>query len=744
MSGGGGSAIVGDPDFPKINFDLPTWTIKKFKEIALQFEIDVTSCKKKEEYRAVLKQAQQNQNCSKETNSSDLPETSTSNDATTVPPSGSGRTAPESEPSAATNSGPNVTRKVTLKVSVVRAVQERLDTFASPSNSETTALNFLCLRALPPTFYDRNDDDEAKITFAANRAINALMGEPQIPGDQDVINRTLQVEKVGDTYICDHEDFPEHDVTVELETGDHPEDDRPRILWLRYPTYDTWAHYCYVYLYTLFGYLNGPPFTRDERIEFSLDQNASKMIQDVDRGIRSLVSGGGVEKVTKKYNAYYLLNAQGEVVFLNAALLKRCPLKADIEDKSNGSSTYHEPLYVCAHQQGGPKRERRPMPVSWRKLPYNWYTPKIIRIMFLAFLWHFSSTPFNEIGVSSLFRESLCTFHATYPSDHLSNAWGDSAVIYSTKSIICMVLFIMSMYLVVRLRAKFCLFNMMWFAHKRFYFSTFSHSRRGLLQAPSPDDSKGLEFTVKMPTRPWTWKALKEYTQQYIKQLDEGSCNEPMRLKLKERSEAMMQIIYEDEGVSRLFVYRWLTTMNCQEEYEMWSNTLRSALGVFSVSNQNDPDIVLADNIVTGRNTVLSASFLQQEVYNRHSVFRITVPGQVTVGRELMTYMFYPFYMMNGSIYWVQLCAGLFFGFWYTTWLPMILPEECDHSHDGSQTLSIWNSVLLFWWANTFSALVVDLGDTDVQDWGKAWFWPKSLSTIPPWAVAMLLAILFC
>ena len=71
-----------------------------------------------------------------------------------------------------------------------------------------------------------------------------------------------------------------------------------------------------------------------------------------------------------------------------------------------------------------------------------------------------------------------------------------------------------------------------------------------------------------------------------------------------------MQTIYEEEGVSRLFVYRWLTTMNCQEEYEMWSNTLRSALGVFSVGNQNDPDIVLADNVVTGRNTVLTLNVL--------------------------------------------------------------------------------------------------------------------------------------
>ena len=125
-----------------------------------------------------------------------------------------------------------------------------------------------------------------------------------------------------------------------------------------------------------------------------------------------------------------------------------------------------------------------------------------------------------------------------------------------------------------------------------------------------------------------------------------GMATDKIRQEMEsERDEAMMQIVYEEKGLLRFAIYRWVLPEECgktlsTEEFENWQSTLRSALGVKTVS-QSAPDMILSDHFSSGVNTVMSKEFLEHRKFNDFHVFRIHTPGTrcSTVGAE--SYFFY-------------------------------------------------------------------------------------------------------
>lgn len=159
----------------------------------------------------------------------------------------------------------NVDYEVYIKRdNVERCVQQCNSVGVAVEDLERTVLNFFCERRLPPERFDRNDDDETKISAVIDRATAAYFQEPKFPSDSDLLSRELNYELSEDElyFVCSHESFAvrlnveeeeEHGNRMNSSSngGSSPKDitQDVRILKLRFPKYSYCTGFWYYYGY---------------------------------------------------------------------------------------------------------------------------------------------------------------------------------------------------------------------------------------------------------------------------------------------------------------------------------------------------------------------------------------------------------------------------------------------------------------------------------------------------------------
>ena len=313
------------------------------------------------------------------------------------------------------------------RTNVERCVQHCNSVGVAVEDLERTVLNFFCERRLPPECFDRNNDDETKISKVIDRLTAAYFQEPKFPVDSDLLSRELDYELSKDEiyFVCFHESFTARlDVEAEDEHGNIVDSSSNeannsndivqdvRVLKLRFPKYSYCAGFWYYYGYN-YQTFTGPPANRNETIEFNFHLNGNKMVNEVDKCIRNLCKPfkskrGGLMKRMDKCKAFYLMNSEGEIVLLNAELLSRCPKKG-----SKTKFTSDDYLYVCTHESKGDEATRRPLPVYLRTYKFATPIPQIIKLIWLLILLWLSNLPlslesFQYLGYGPIISESVC------------------------------------------------------------------------------------------------------------------------------------------------------------------------------------------------------------------------------------------------------------------------------------------------------------------------------------------------
>ena len=236
------------------------------------------------------------------------------------------------------------------------------------------------------------------------------------------------------------------------------------------------------------------------------------------------------------------------------------------------------------------------------------------------------------------------------------------------------------------LRSKLCVPNLLGYITKKTYFSWSTHCKNGILQGPRKtswwDEKKEREGCLtKLKNKReaalgifrntyWSPKQFAEIYNAFFKDFFSGVgiATDKIRDEMeRERNEGMMQIAYEEKGLLRFAIYRWVLPAECgkslsTEEFENWQSTLRSALGVKTVS-QSAPDMIISDHFSSGVNTVMSKEFLEHRKFNDFHVFRIHTPGTrcSTVGAEsyfftggrhtLVQYVFYGYGLISSFLF---------------------------------------------------------------------------------------------
>ena len=602
-----------------------------------------------------------------------------------------------------------LTGTVRIKTTVFEECKEMCNKMGIP-NSDMVALNFLCERSLAPHYSDKSDDDQSKAVSAATRAMAVIGGEPYSPQDIDVINRVLKVSHCGDYITCQHPDFITTSTANHIEampTGSsnmHFNSEKPviRVLWIKFPIYQS--------SYT--------PY-RNEKIEFIVDSNVSKMVNDVDRTIRSLInvySSCGLSKRNDKMNAYYLLTSRGDIMLLSSGLLKLCPKKEGSDPRSTleegSEGVWSEPLFLCLHD-AVPGEPPKPSPLTSHEWKYVFpilELGKLSCLMIFALLVALWTGGENENEHSLLRKVMQCA--PEFSAKGLVNLFFLTELKFNCSSLLLVnnssvgivtnafnVLrsngllgqvsrvvnsffhtllspllskmlpenisldFTLPCYfatlgygimLVMRLRAKFCPFNLSWFVINRHWFAC-----RNI--------------------------AIRQWIIQYIR----GG-----RIDIEENKNcfASINVRYEETNSTRFLVMGWVPTNNFDEDYDLWSATLRSALGV-STSSQNDPDMLASDPRVSGVRITLSSAFLKHQAYNDRPVFRICKPGMASKGYE-------GYFNDVPYIYLAALCW-----IWADFFVARFLAT------------SITTNVVNFLWRNTLSSLMVNIADTDKKYW---------------------------
>lgn len=649
-------------------------------------------------------------------------------------------------------------RSVQVKRSVYEECKAMCDNIGIP-NSEMVSLNFLCERSLPPDYYDKNDDDQSKAMNAAARAMGVVSGEPYYPHDNDVINRDLKLSHSGEYIICEHEDFPENKEEINPKSMPQPEctvNHEIRVLWLKLPIFQSrYAPY------------------RNEKIEFAVDtNNTSKMMLDVDRTIRSLIcvhNTYGLAKRNDKRNAFYLLNATGDVILLNVGLLLRCPLKNGSTCANNKESKplWTEPLYLCLYD-AVPGDNPKPAIIRNREWKYVFPFPELCKCVFLLTLlllstkWHLNLWSNDAIGNSSV-SWAWDIWNSQNEWDLISNLWyfcnniflnnrGINTFVQSVRVLqqfpfcvkgavlintLCRAFFSLvlsyfipnydylpvdftvplfyifvgyGMILVMRLRSKFCIFNVSWFVINRYWYLMTDFSLRKWVQ-----DKVG---------RSTSKSEANQRNQVFL-------CTRDRQRPGVEHDDALMYVRYEEMHITRFLVYRWLPTSNFEEDYELWSSTLRAALGIVT-SSQSGPDMLISDPESSGLRIALSPAFLKFEMYKNRSVFKICKPGRVSQGYE--NFFKTPFMLVACSC-WV----------WMDVILPFLYYSTGDNSSQVTfpsssfSIMSITTLLVNFLWRNTLSSLIVDLADIDPDYWPRWAGYSYSVPSILALCVGTLL-----
>ena len=589
------------------------------------------------------------------------------------------------------------TRMIKIKTSVFEDCRSMCDNIGIP-NSDNVALNFLCQRALPPDYHDKNDDDQSKAINAASRAMGVLSGEPYFPEDVDVMNRVLAVTKCGEYMICEHPDFPDnlvsaqtmseqegkkHDDVTKLAARSGEEVHEIRVLWLKLPIFQS----------------KFSPY-RNEKIEFAIDSNSSKVLMDVDRTIRSLIFAHntfGLNKRNDKMNAFYLLNSNGDVVVLNYGLLKCCPLKNNSVNENQ--TNLHDPLYLCLHD-AIPGENPKPAILRNRELKHVFPIPEICKCLFLLLLVLLCRLVTAPVASEALkFSNELDTLQ--WPNiirDFTSHRRGLMTILNTiyflqrrelvTKGLLIWnsccnaifsslftkigytisvdfslpLLYILvgyGMMLVMRLRSKFCIFNLTWWGMNRYWYILDLYSVRNLFK-----------------------NRRKQLFSNHNNKLD---------------IEAVIRIRYEEKNSVRFLVIWWIPTKNYEEDYEVWSSTLRAALGIPTAS-QNDPDMLVSDPHRPCVHMTLSASFLKHEMYDKNLILQITKPGRTC--RGYIKYFQSP-YIFLASLLWI--------------WFDFVVP--CLNAPNAVCFTSFIKSAVDFFWRNTLSAVIIDLADIEREYW---------------------------
>ena len=645
---------------------------------------------------------------------------------------------------------PTRSRSIQVKTSVFEECKVMCDNIGIP-DSERVALNFLCERSLAPDFLGKHDDDMTKATSATSRAMGVVSGEPYFPHDNDVMNRDLKISFCGDHIVCEHDDFPEDDMTSDDMTlkaipKHFPSSESPlttatidyeiRVLWLKFPLFQSrFAPY------------------RHEQIEFAVDSNnTSKMMLDVDRTIRSLIcvhNTYGLSKRHDKMNAYYLLNSTGDIIVLNSGLLKRCPLKNNVGLYEDGKPLWLEPLYLCLYD-AVPGENPKPAQLRNREWRYAFPFPEICKSIFLMGLLllvyrgqlyveptveRTNNSVSEEEGGWFEYAEDLFSkvfFLTNVSFEHIISTINNRGVntvmtsvhILRHNSISVQVVFILNalcqvvlfpvlsyifsdfntvdftvplfylmvcygMVLVMRLRAKFCIFNLSWLWINRYWYFATDLSLRRL----------------------WGGRRRRPQVFENYPQISNG----------KQQEHALMRVRYEEDHVTRFLVLRWIPTLHFEEDYELWASTLRAALGV-STSSQNDPDMLVSDPKRSGVRIALSPAFLKYEMYKKRDVFKICKPGRISRGYDKYFYMRF---MFLACVCWA--------------WVDVVLPllrysssgADIDNGNNSPtfpsyayscsySSVSIPMLVVECAWRNTLSSLMVDLSGIDKDHW-PAW-----------------------
>jgi len=610
-------------------------------------------------------------------------------------------------------------RAVRVKSAVHEECKSMCDNIGIP-NSDMVSLNFLCERSLPPDCHDRNDDDQSKATSAASRAMAVLGGEPYFPQDVDVMNRMLTVTHQGEYILCEHADFPI--ISAESSDSTHSasannvalkvdsEDPEIRVLWIKVPIYQS----------------RFSPF-RSEMIEFAVDANTSKMMMDVDRTIRSLITAhnaNGLSKRNDKMNSFYLLTRQGDVMLLNSGLLKRCPLKRQRHNhqrnKNNDSpeDEWTEPLFLCLHD-AVPGESPRPAQLRNREWKYVFPHVEVAKVVYLLVLWWLMSL---WRGTENSLQSSVLNRIPVITQDTLSRLYYLIDLIFSSpvtaannrgvslmvsavellrsnrvasmvsslmnsglRALVSPVLawvgrdasgvdFAYAMYYVVvgygllllmRLRAKFCPFNLFWLVINRYWYVLAETSVFG-----------------------WIRRVFKPGRGRSVQPHDSSNDKTTIRVR------------YEERYITRFLIMHWFPTGNFDEDYDVWSSTLRAALGI-TTSSQNDPDMMLSDPSTSGRRIALSASFLKHKLYANMPVFRVCKPGMVSRGFD--TY-FNIKYFFVAALCWM--------------WMEVIKPFNAGNLRvtEFSAPLVI-NFLIDSLWRNTLSSLLVDVANIERAHW---------------------------